>query len=237
MAEDENIRFPETSWSRLCPGAAPDADAAERAFRALADAYRTPMIAYLRRARALTIPDAEDLAHEFFLWVRKSGFLAKADPARGPFRGFLKTALRNFVIDEDRKGSAARRGGKARIDSLEAKEVGASLADKRSPEDVFEHAWRAGIFERALSATRDELAAAGQDEIFRLFAEWMLEPEGTFDHAEAATRHGIKPSDVSNRLARTKEKFRTHVKEIVRESVSSAVDLDLELRRLLGGSS
>ncbi|MFG0318739.1 MAG: RNA polymerase sigma factor, partial [Planctomycetota bacterium JB042] len=103
--------FPSTCWSRIRPGDGAGDGAQREAVAALARSYDGPIRAYLRAALGRSPHDADDLAQEFFAWALESGFLAKADPSRGRFRGFLKVALRNFVRDAGRRERALVRGG------------------------------------------------------------------------------------------------------------------------------
>lgn len=235
MQPDSRSSFPETSWARLRPGEAADANGRAAAFRVLAEGYLAPTVAFLRHALGRSESDAKDLAHDFFLWVLESGFLSKADPARGPFRGFLKTALRRYVIDADRARAALRRGGGRSGSSLDATDGPEPIATDKSPEEAFDDTWRAEVLGRALSSTKVEMEASGNGAAYLLFEEWLAAVDETFDHQAAAARHGITRIDVSNRLARAKARLRAHVMNIVRESTSSPLDLDQELRRLLGG--
>ena len=74
-------------------GVTPDA---RDALDLLCRAYRPAVVSYLRRygyARA----DADDVAQDFFTRFVEKRFQDVADPQRGRFRMFLRTALRHFV--------------------------------------------------------------------------------------------------------------------------------------------
>src|SRR5207245_7477776 len=48
--------------------------------------------------------DVDDLTQRFFETVVLSGrLLPRADPHKGPFRPYLKQAIRNFLVDEHRR--------------------------------------------------------------------------------------------------------------------------------------
>src|SRR5262249_30986876 len=103
-----DLRFPSTCWSRI----EQDTTAA---LETLAQRYWRPIHAYLRRALSRNDADARDLTQDFFVWMIETSFVHKADPARGRFRAFLKTALRRYVDDQDQRARALKRGGGRRF--------------------------------------------------------------------------------------------------------------------------
>src|SRR5262249_47610222 len=102
---DPAMEFPSTHWSRILrvEGAAgeraPDLDA-------LARSYWRPVQAWLRASARCAGGEADDAAQDFFVWLIERARLATADPARGRFRALLKTMLRHFVVDRERRRSA-----------------------------------------------------------------------------------------------------------------------------------
>jgi DNA-directed RNA polymerase specialized sigma24 family protein len=81
----------------------------------LAQAYWRPVHAWLRLNLRGGAEDAADVAQDFFVWMMQSDFLARADPARGRFRAYLRTALRHFVIDRRRRERTQKHGGQRGI--------------------------------------------------------------------------------------------------------------------------
>lgn len=228
--------FPTTSWGRLRPEDA----ASDEGFCVLARGYLGPIAAYLRTALAFRDDRAEEAAQDFFLWMMETGFLRKADPSRGRFRAFLKTALRNYVTDAHRRESAQRRGGGKSPLSLSSgapDESTPAIADATAanPEFALDDAWRKEVFTRALDRTDAEFRASGKEKAAAVFHDY-LDAEGTeIDYGEIAARRGVTKVDVSNWLMRAKAAFRSHVKDIVLETVDGPLDLEDELDWLLGG--
>lgn len=228
--------FPTRSWGRLRP----DGAASDEAFRAFARGYLGPIAAYLRTALDFRGDRAEDAAQDFFLWIMESGFLRKADPSRGRFRAFLKTALRNYVTDAHRRESAQRRGGGRLPMSLAPgtnDDSTPAIADPSapSPDLALDEAWRKEVFTRALERTESQYRASGKEKAAEVFRDY-LDAEGTdVDYEEIAVRRGVTKVDVSNWLMRAKAAFRAHVKDIVLETVDGPLDLEDELEWLLGG--
>ncbi|HKE00255.1 MAG TPA: sigma factor [Planctomycetota bacterium] len=220
--------FPSTRWSMLGRPAAggtraPDLDA-------LARSYWTPIHAWLR-ARHTDEVDARDATQEFFAWLIESRAIEQVDPARGRFRAFLKTALRSYAIDRDRRRRAAKRGGGRAAAPLDGDEPHAS-ADP-APDAALDAAWRAEMVERTLKRLEVEMCGSGHETRWLVFRDYFLAPDPGIDHATLARRHGVDAIAVSNHLRHAKVRLRALLREAVRDTVSSQGDLDSELRWLV----
>src|SRR5258706_11610025 len=86
----DHKRFPETTWSLVSklrtPGEGPDRAGLET----LCHRYWKPVYRYVRMAWAKSNDEAKDLVQAFFLWLLEGDALAKYEPGRGSFRGYLK---------------------------------------------------------------------------------------------------------------------------------------------------
>jgi RNA polymerase sigma-70 factor (ECF subfamily) len=196
----------------------------------LARRYQGPAEVYLRAALGLSRERAHELFQEFFAWMLASGFLAKAEPARGRFRAFLKLALRRFATDELRKAAAEKRGGgrtALALDEPDAPEV----ADARAPEPevALDDAWRAALVAEAFARTRAELERTGRAVHFALFHDHYLASGPEPDYRALAARHGVTTTDVSNHLQRAKRVFREALRALVLDTVATPEDLGEEL--------
>jgi len=128
-----------TRWSLLAQAHTGDEAARNAARAALVERYQTAVYRYL--LACVRDPEAADeLFQEFALKLVRGDF-ARADPERGRFRGLVKTALINLVIN-DRKKQARRRvtGGDA-VEQMEAEAV--------DPDAEFLAAWRKALLDRA----------------------------------------------------------------------------------------
>jgi RNA polymerase sigma-70 factor (ECF subfamily) len=225
-----------TSWGAILPGQG-TAAAHAQALDALALRYSRPIQAWLRRALARSDDEAAELRQDFFLWVIESGFLGKADPARGRFRAFLKTALRRYVADSDRMGRAQKRGGRRRKNTIDQGDDAPSMeiadADARTPDEILDEAWRAEVVKTALERLEGELSREGRETVFAVFKAYFLDPSDATDYKTVAARHGITTVDVSNFLSRAKERYRSALRATVVDTVQSPDDLEAELQWLL----
>jgi len=222
--------FPSTRWSRLL--AAPG----QRDLEALARAYARPIRAWLAARFRLGDDAADDLAQEAFGWLLATRLFDKADPTRGSFRGFLKTALARFASERFRSERAVKRGGGLRPQPLEAA-AGAADPAARSPDALLDEAWRRELIESARAQLERALEAEGRREHWLLFRDGFLD-EGSGDggphYAALAERHGVTRVDVSNRLAYAKRRFRELLRAQVAETVRDGEELREELAWLFG---
>lgn len=229
--------FPSTRWSRLLTGSSADAEAKAAAFETLAHRYWRPVAAFVRARGAPSDEDAHDATQDFFLWMLESGFLQRADPERGRFRGFIKRSLTNFLHDEERRRRTVKRGGANRTFSLpEHDEGGWDLpeAGGRAPEHVLDDLWRQELLAQATESLERELTEKGKMTAFRIFQDYYLSDE-ELDYEALAQRHGVSRVDVSNRLAYAKKRYRACLRAAVIETVGTAEDLESELAWLFEG--
>jgi hypothetical protein len=224
---EHGLAFPSTRWSRIL---APDGG---RDLQALALAYARPIRAWLAARLRLSAEAAEDIGQEAFAWLLQKELLAKADPARGRFRVFLKTALANFAIERARHAQAKKRGAGQVTQSLE---LGAEPIDAagRTPDQVLDDQWRAELLTMAQQRLQAELEAAGKPVHWALFRDRFLGEHEPPSHAELAARHAVTRIDVSNWLDHGKRRYRALLRELVADTVRDADELAEELRWLFG---
>lgn len=226
--------FPSTLWSELRPG-----DDPRRSLDALAERYWPPIHAYLRSALSLPEDEAADVTQGFFQWIIESGFLAKARPEKGRFRGFVKSALRNYVIDSGRRRSAAKRGGGRAPTSLDDSLAAppAPAARESGPEQALDASWREEVMARAVDRTRRSLEVSGREKVFKVFERYFLDPGDELEYADVAVELEITRTDVSNYLMRAKRAYRQALRDVVAETVDDADELEAEMEWLIGGES
>jgi RNA polymerase sigma-70 factor (ECF subfamily) len=205
--------FPETRWSQLLELRDPSHPRYAEHLERLAKQYWSPVFHY---AQALSRADAEDLTQQFFAMLLARRDLEKLAPERGSFRGFLKTALRNFVT------SAARAA------SLRSTVPLPEEADLRSPEQAFDREWARGILADAVARLRKESAPA----TFEIFREYCLEESGA-SYADLARRHKVSEDDVRNRLRESRQRMRDILEDLLRDYLLPGQDLSAELRFIL----
>lgn len=187
--------------------------------------YRGAVEALLR-SEGLSANDADDVAQEFFMKTLDQEFLARADPERGRFRAYLRTAARRFLANHLRaQGRLKRRPQGGWVALNEAVDQGAAGA---SPEEAFDRAWAKAILARGVERARAHLAERGREDQLRALllrqegASWASVAETLGTTAGAARQWGGRAEKVVARF----------VSEEVSGTVAGERDLADELREL-----
>lgn len=224
--------FPSTLWTQVLNVGEADAEKRRAAWEELAARYWKPVYVHIRAQWSRADEEALDLTQGFFAWMIETEFPARADPRRGRFRHFLKSALENFLRMDARSRGRLKRGGDRRFISLE----GAPLAEagNASPESAYDSAWKRELLLRAAALLREKYRRRGKEVYFELFRSCVLEEGTALSHAELAARHGISPTDVNNHLMDAKRNYREILKDLLAETVAGAPELDQEFRDLFG---
>lgn len=220
--------FKTTQWSVIlaAPG---NAQALEKLLRL----YWGPIYAYIRRTGAR--PDAAiDLTQDFITRVMlERGLIEKANPDRGRFRAFVKSALRNYLTDQHRRDHSRERApsaplaGSAALDALEPP------ADA-DPADAFDRQWAATILSTTLDRVENDCRANDQHLHWAAFRQTVIEPAlaaAAPPALEAVARDlGVDTTDrVSSMIQTVRRKFRRTLRQIVEETLADPVDAGDEL--------
>ena len=230
--------FPSTCWSRFI-GDVPTSEAhRESAATELATRYWKPIYGYVRATWAKSNEDAKDLTQDFFVWMLESGFVSRADPARGRFRGFVKTALNHYLSDERRRDRSQKRGGDRTLLTLDASDPlpALQLPDPagRTPEQILDDAWKDELLSRAESMLRDTLHREGRESAFEVFRDYYLSEAEDLDYRQAAAKYGVAEGEILNRLRTAKKRYLAILKGLVAESVGGEAELAEEWNALFG---
>lgn len=231
------MRFATTRWSMVlaAAGGAPS-EQADRALAELCAGYWYPLYAYVRR-RGYDAEDARDLTQAFFARLLERQGLASADPARGRFRSFLLTALKNFLTSEWRRQAAEKRGGSAEVVSIDAADAErrylAEPADTRTPEALYERRWALALLERAVADVRRGYADRGQTELFDALKVYLGRDAAAVAYADLSRQLDRSEAALRTALSRLRARWRTRVRELVAETVQDGRLVDDELRDLL----
>jgi len=240
--DGQGRQFPDTRWSQLLELGDPGNPGYVDNLNRLILQYWRPVYYYVRSLRPVDTPEAEDLTQQFFTMLLDRSAFAKLAPQRGSFRGFLKTALRYFLIDQDRSALArAPRDGARFFPFAEAE---AAWKDARrdaappNPEDVFDREWARGVLLEAVARLKRSLSAEGKDLYFALFAEmWNEQPREESSekasYAQLARKYSISENDVGNYLRVVRQRLRLSLKEVVAEYLGPGGNLDDEVRFIL----
>jgi RNA polymerase sigma factor (sigma-70 family) len=235
-------QFPDTHWSQLLELGDPANPGYVDNLNRLILQYWRPVYHFVRSLRPVATPEAEDLTQQFFTMLLDRSAFAKLAPERGSFRGFLKTALRYFLIDQDRSALArAPRDGARFFPFAEAE---AAWKDARtgapppSPESAFDREWARSVLLEAVARLKRSLASEGKDLYFALFAEiWneqsFEESSQKASYAQLARKYSISENDVGNYLRVVRQRLRLALKEVVAEYLGPGDNLEDEVRFIL----
>ncbi|HRY50592.1 MAG TPA: sigma-70 family RNA polymerase sigma factor [Candidatus Paceibacterota bacterium] len=220
-AETRSGVFATTHWSVvLAAGQGIDPRATE-ALACLCRTYWYPLYAYVRR-EGFGAPEAQDLTQEFFARLLAKNCLGQVGPQKGKFRSFLLAALRHFLSDQRDRARAAKRGGGAKVLSLDAQEAEERYrlepVDRLDAEKIYERRWAMTLLGQALSRLRDESVVAGKAEWFERLREFVS-GESEVSCGEAAAQLGQTESAVKSAVHRLRQRYR----ELVREEIAYTV--------------
>lgn len=229
-------RFATTRWSLVAAAADTDEASRRAALEELCEGYWYPVYAFVR-SRAANQEDAQDLTQAFFARALEKGTLAKADRSRGRFRTFLRTAIANFLLDEQAKANAAKRGGGAPTLSIDF-EAGESRyllepSHEMTPERVYDRRWAMALIERTLATLEEEWRDSGRSEAFDALKETLPGAAETDVYAAAAAKLGISEAAAKQAAYRLRRRYRELFREEVRRTVADDAEIDDEIARLL----
>lgn len=198
----------------------------------LCRAYWYPLYVFVRR-RGHGHEDASDLTQAFFEKFLEKNFLKSVDASRGKFRTFLLASMTHFLANEWDKSQAQRRGGGARVLSLDEAAADAryqlEAVDGSTPERLFERRWA----ETVLSVVLNRLAGETEEGKFEVLKGFLIEDKGSVSYDEAAAVLRVSVSAVTSAIHRMRVRFRTLMFEEVANTVDRPDQVEPELRHLL----
>ena len=119
-------RFATTHWSVVLAAGSPESTRYQEATAMLCETYWFPLYAYLRRCGYDT-HQAEDHTQGFFASLLEKQGLRLARAKCGKFRSYLLGAMKHFLSDEKDRAHAKKRGGGAKVLSLNLRTVKANM--------------------------------------------------------------------------------------------------------------
>ena len=145
MSENRSAAgFPTTQWSRvLRAGDARDREGRD-ALEQLCRDYWYPLYAFARR-RGLDREEAGDLVQGFLADLIERGDLTKADPSRGRFRSFLRTACSHFLSHAREHDRALKRGGGRAPVSIDLRDAEGRYLNEPAHDLTAERLFRAAL--------------------------------------------------------------------------------------------
>jgi len=215
-------RFPLTQWTKISDPAQQAAVMAD-----LCDKYWRPLYCYVR-GRGFSNEHAKDLVQGFFTEkVLGQEFVQKADKGKGRFRNFLLVALRNYIINTQKK----------KRPSVVEDYPDEGIAATESAGAQFDRAWAEDVLESTLGRLRTECQKRGKLSHWDLFKEWVLEPKIEGEGAEmeeVCRKYGFNDVALAYKAVfRMKERFRAILRDDLRTLAGGEGEVDTEIDRFI----
>jgi RNA polymerase sigma-70 factor (ECF subfamily) len=237
MSAAQVADFRTTHWSQVLEAGHASSPNAGAALEILCRTYWYPIYVYVRR-QGHNPHDAEDLTQEFFSRLLRLNSLEAVAPHRGKFRTFLLVSLKHYLADAWDAQKALKRGGGARIFSLDddtAEERYQLEATAEAPPDVaFERRWLLTVLEQAMTRLRQEYTASGKLRQFEAFKDLLTNPTPDGEYDRLAVELAITPGAIAVAMHRLRHRYRDLVRAEIANTVSNAEELAEELRHLMG---
>jgi RNA polymerase sigma-70 factor (ECF subfamily) len=229
-------QFTTTRWTLVLAAKNRHDAAGSSAFARLCERYYAPLYSYLRR-RGQTPEDSQDLTQAFITHLIEKDVLRHADPARGRFRAFLLTSLKNFAANEHARATAAKRGSGGRVVSLDLEAAERRYRheprDDLTPEHLYDRRWALAVLERALVLLRAEFRAAGREAFFDA-VQWTLTGDAeAVSYREIADRFCMTENALKVTVHRVRRRYRELLRAEVEETVDSEHQVEDELQYLM----
>jgi DNA-directed RNA polymerase specialized sigma24 family protein len=221
---DQHLSRVSTMWTMVMEAHGGETDSAAKALAGLAQRYSGVVYRYL--LGAVRDPDAAaELSQEFALRILRGAF-HRADPTRGRFRDYLKTALIHLVDDYHTAQRSRPRPLRHDVPAGPPQEVPDTDPD-------FLANWRAELLERTWKSLADAQPTYHAVLLFRVENPEVPSPEMA-EQLAARLGTSMRPDQVRKALQRSHAKFAELLVEEVATSLEapSRDELADELREL-----
>ena len=227
-------RFATTSWSVVLQAASENDSSNQMALATLCEAYWYPLYAFVRRA-GNSPADSEDLTQSFFADLLEKSKLAKSDPSRGRFRTFLLASLENFLKNEHRKNSAAKRGGRHTILSLDFASAESQFqlepTHEQTPQKAFDKNWALALLNQVLLSLEQQYSDSGKSELFASLKEHLVGNDST-PYSKIAADLGMKEGAIKVAIHRLRERYGQMLRLQIAKTIEDPASVQQELKYL-----
>jgi hypothetical protein len=209
--------FPRTDWAELGKAAQADVAGLDRLIRLYWRPLRIFLVATFPAMREQADVLLQDFAEDKIL---KNGWLQQADRSRGHFRDFLKTSLRNFVLD--RLSRAEVKHAPLSLEDLEQE-----LPEPGAPSEEFDLNWARTVLAETLDRMEADCKNPAEPQprrtcIWEMFRIRLIDPllhdAPQPPYEELIERFQLRsPTDASNLLLSGKRIFKMHLNRVIAE--------------------
>lgn len=228
--------FLTTRWTIVLDARNQDSSGSALALESLCRSYWYPLYVFVRR-QGYTAHDAQDLTQDFFARLLEKDYLRLVEREKGRFRTFLIMALKRFLLNEWDKRQALKRGGGAIVRSFDT-----SMAETRylnealltlPADEVYEKRWALTLLDQAMARLREDYESSGRGEEFSHLKNFLTVGRGEVSYQEVAARLGMTEGAARVALHRLRKRFRETFREEIAGTVSTAEDVDDEVRHVV----
>jgi len=224
--------FPRTDWAELGKAAEAEQMPLDRLVRLYWQPLKIFLVATFPSLKNQADTLLQDFAEDKLL---QKGWLRKVDQSRGRFRDFLKTSLRNFVLN--RLNLAEVKNPPISLEELEQE-----LPEPEAASEKFDLAWVSNVLAETLRRMEADCKKPGKDQPRRSHFWEMLRirtldpifndaPQVPYD--QLVEQFGLKsPMDASNTLLSAKRIFKEHLDEIIKEYAGQDAATAIEVQAL-----
>ena len=228
-------RFATTRWSVVLAASGADSRAVDEALATLCDTYWFPLYGYLR-GRGHDAANAEDLTQAFFAQLLEKKGFRHADPARGRFRSFLLTSLKNSAANARDRQLARKRSPDTPLLPLDAGSAEERYllepATTETPERVFDRRWALALLDRVMGRLAAETTDAGRQRHFDRLKVYLTGEQPQKSYADTAATLNMSEAAVKVAVHRLRRRFGALVHEEVSHTVASPDEVESEIRHL-----
>jgi RNA polymerase sigma-70 factor (ECF subfamily) len=229
--------FPTTHWSRVLRAAADPTDREGRdALERLCRDYWYPLYAFVRR-KGLDREEAGDLVQGFLADLIERRDLTKADPSRGRFRSFLRTACSHFLSHARGHDRAMKRGGGQTPVSIDVQDAEGRYinepAHDLTAERLFERRWALALLGHVLARLESEANRAGKSDLFDRLRTMLEGDDLVESYSEIGESLQMSEGAVKVAAHRFRGRYRQILREEVARTVADPAEIDAEITDLL----
>ncbi len=223
--------FAPTQWTVVLEAK----DDSTQALNSLCATYRAPLIALLC-CRGEKTENAEDLVQGFLVHLFNNDGLKNVAREKGRFRTFLLTAFQNYIRDQHKWASAAKRGGGQSVASLdETRTEGRPFepaALDAGPDLAYDRAWAKAVLANALNRLETECQRTGHGALCEVLEPVLFRDDDAPAYSQVACELKMSEGAVKMAAHRIRQRLAALIRDEVKQTVATQADLQAELKYL-----
>ena len=228
--------FPTTHWSCVLRAGNVTNQEGRDALERLCRDYWYPLYAFARR-QGLDRDEASDLVQGFLTDLIERRDLAKADPSRGRFRSFLRTACTHFLSHARDHDRAVKRGGGRNPVSIDSQDAEGRYinepAHSMTAEHLFERRWAMVLLGHVLTRLESEARRGGKSELFDHLRPLLEGNDLTESYKQIAETLRMSEGSVKVSAHRFRNRYRQLLREEIARTIDDPADIDAEISDLV----